>query len=73
MKHELYLQLLLNPKNISVSQDFNLRARATVSWWSNQDQERGGGITDFPAWSMAHNILQSISDVKQKDKQKIHL
>ena len=73
MKHELYLPLLLNPKNISVSQDFTLRERAAVSWWANQDQERGGGITDFPAWSMAHNILQSISDVKKKNKQKRNL
>ena len=57
MKHELYRPLLLNPKNISVSQDFTLRARAAVSWWANQDQVKGGGITDFPAWSMAHNNL----------------
>ena len=35
---------------------FTLRARAAVSWWANQDQERGE-ITDFAAWSLAHNDL----------------
>ena len=73
MKHELFLLLLLNPKDISASQDFTLRARAEVSWWANQDLERGGGITEFPAQSIAHNDLvnnlQSISDGK-KDMQK---
>ena len=57
MKHELFLLLLLNPKDISASQDFTLRARAAVSWWANQDQERGGEITDFAAWSLAHDDL----------------